>query len=294
MDALRKPIVIGGLIIAVVVIIGAIVLFLHAKPAPEAPAPAVSAPAAASTTTEVIGHSVQGRDITATTYGTGATRLLFVGGMHGGYEWNSILLAYQMMDYLATHPETVPPDESVTIVPDANPDAAFAVLGKDGPFTLADVPANAGAGGVGRLNADGVDLNRNFSCNWTATSTWQNKPESAGTAAFSEPEAQAIRDLALKLKPAAVVFWHSASGTVYAAECNGAMAPRELDAMNAYAKAAGYGTSAVFDAYPITGDSEGWLASIGIPALTAELTTHSGVEFDKNLAGAKALMTLFQ
>jgi g-D-glutamyl-meso-diaminopimelate peptidase len=293
MDALRKPPVIGALVIVAIVIIGGALLLLRKQPAPEVPAPEASAPAAHATTTEVIGHSVQGRDITATTYGTGATRLLFVGGMHGGYEWNSILLAYQMMDYLAANPDAIPASESITIVPDANPDAAFKVLQKDGPFTLADVPPNAGAGGAGRLNADNVDLNRNFGCNWTATSTWQNKPESAGTAAFSEPEAQAIRDLALKLEPAAVVFWHSASGTVYAAECNGAMAPRELDVMNAYAKAAGYGTSAVFDAYPITGDSEGWLNSIGIPAVTAELTTHSGVEFDKNLAGVKALMALF-
>jgi len=124
--------------------------------------------------------------------------------------------------------------------------------------------------------------------------TWQNKPESAGTAAFSEPEAQAIRDLATKLKPVVVVFWHSASGTVYASACEGGMAPDDLAAMNTYAKAAGYRTSAKFDAYPITGDSEGWLASIGIPAVTVELATHTGVEFDKNLAGVNALAASFK
>src|SRR3989344_8041800 len=49
----------------------------------------------------VIGTSVQGRKIEAYTYGNGDTNLLFVGGIHGGYEWNSVLLAYQFMDYLA-------------------------------------------------------------------------------------------------------------------------------------------------------------------------------------------------
>jgi predicted deacylase len=247
----------------------------------------------ATTTTETVGTSVEGRAITATTYGAGPTRLLFVGGMHGGYEWNSVYLAYEFMDYLAANPDAIPAGLSVTVVPDANPDGVYRVIGKEGRFALADVPADAGAGGVGRMNANDVDLNRNFGCRWAPTSTWQGKPESAGTAAFSEPEARAIRDVVAEVKPAAVVFWHSASGTVYAAECGSGPAPGDLDAMNAYAKGAGYKTQAIFDAYPITGDSEGWLASIGIPALTVELTTHSGVEWEKNLKGIQALFELY-
>ena len=47
----------------------------------------------------VIGTSVEGRTIDAYTYGDGDTNLLFVGGIHGGYEWNSVLLAYEMMDH---------------------------------------------------------------------------------------------------------------------------------------------------------------------------------------------------
>jgi hypothetical protein len=59
--------------------------------------------------------------------------------------------------------------------------------------------------------------------------------------------------------------------------------------MNAYSRASGYKTSNTFDAYAVTGDAEGWMASIGIPALTVELTTHEAVEWEKNLTGAKAL-----
>ena len=46
-----------------------------------------------SVTTEMIGSSVEGRDIKVTTLGQGDTHLLFVGGVHGGYEWNSSLSA---------------------------------------------------------------------------------------------------------------------------------------------------------------------------------------------------------
>ncbi len=59
--------------------------------------------------------------------------------------------------------------------------------------------------------------------------------------------------------------------------------------MNAYAKASGYAAVPAFTSYPVTGDAEGWLASIGIPAITVELRTHQTVEWEQNLAGVKAL-----
>jgi hypothetical protein len=55
--------------------------------------------------------------------------------------------------------------------------------------------------------------------------------------------------------------------------------------MTAYAKAGGYGAVPSFDAYPITGDAEGWLASIGIPAITVELETRTSIEWTRNLGG---------
>ena len=283
----------AGLLALVLIGIGLLVYFSRPAPVPP-PGPQAPVPTSTGPVAVQVGSSVAGRAITAYTYGTGQTNLLFVGGIHGGYEWNSALLAYQFMDYLSAHPEAVPANESITVIPSANPDGVFKVIGKEGRFAVADVPANPGPLGTGRMNAHDVDLNRNFDCHWAATSTWQGRPESAGTAAFSEPEAQAIRTAITKYKPSAVVFWHSASGTVYASECGAGASTQDLAVMNTYATAAGYKTSAVFDAYSITGDAEGWLASIGIPAVTVELTTHDVVEFDKNLAGAKALFKLYQ
>ncbi|HVX90585.1 MAG TPA: M14 family metallopeptidase [Candidatus Paceibacterota bacterium] len=260
---------------------------------PESPAVTPPPSPPAWSTSSVIGTSVEGRAITAYTYGTGPTHILLVGGMHGGYEWNAVVLAYQVMDYLTAHPEVVPPALTVTIIPELNVDGVYKVTGKEGPFSVADVASSTATQVAGRFNADQVDLNRNFACHWQPTSTWQNKPESAGTAAFSEPEAAALRDFITRDTPVAVVFWHSASGSVYASECDNGVLPRTISVMNTYAKAAGYSAVKSFDAYPITGDSEGWLASIGIPAVTVELTSHTAVEFPQNLAGVKALFALY-
>lgn len=260
------------------------------KPAPVAP------PAASSTVVKspgpvhkVIGSSVQGRKIDAYTYGSGKTHLLFVGGIHGGYEWNSVLLSYMFMDYLAANPKSIPANLTVTVIPSANPDGVFKVIGKEGRFAIADAPA-VEATVPGRFNAHGVDLNRNFACKWQSEAVWRGSKVGAGTAAFSEPEAAAIRDFVLAAKPSAGVFWHSQSGTVYASFCEGGILPQTSDIMNAYSRASGYRTSNTFDAYAVTGDAEGWLASIGIPAITVELTTHTAIEWEKNLAGVKALL----
>jgi hypothetical protein len=63
--------------------------------------------------------------------------------------------------------------------------------------------------------------------------------------------------------------------------------------MNVYAQAAGYKSVKTFDAYETTGDAEAWLASINIPAITVELTTHEAIEFEKNLAGVQALFEYY-
>ncbi len=272
--------------ILAVIGIGVAVFFVKRK------TPLIIVPEPVATTTfAVIGHSVEGRAIEEYTFGTGTTSLLFVGGMHGGYEWNSVLLAYQAIDYLTQNPDSIPKNLSVTIIPSANPDGVYEVVGHEGRFTAAETATTTAVSEAGRFNAHEVDLNRNFDCKWQPQSTWRGKTVSAGTSAFSEPETAALRDFILKNKPVAVVFWHSQSNAVYASECLNGILPETRAVMSAYANAAGYPTIDTFDAYPITGDAEGWLASINIPAVTVELSTHESVEWDRNLAGIKALFT---
>ena len=261
-------------------------VFFQKEPAP---APVVEL----APKTEVVGTSVQGRAITAYTFGSGPRHLLFVGGIHGGYEWNSVLLAYQFIDYFTDNPGAVPASLTVTIIPAANPDGVYKVVGKEGRFTPAEVSTNAVVAASGRFNANNIDLNRNFDCKWQPNSTWRSEVVGAGSAPFSEPEAQAVRDFVLRHLPDAVVFWHSQANAVYASECEAGVLPNTLVVMNAYASAAGYQAVDSFDAYEVTGDAEGWLASIGIPAITVELATHESVEWERNFAGVKALFELF-
>jgi len=242
---------------------------------------------------EVIGSSVEGRNIDTYTYGNGETHIAFVGGIHGGYEWNSVLLAYMFMDYLDKNIDTLPQNITVTVIPSINPDGVYKVVGKEGRFTSADMPED-GLALAGRFNANNVDLNRNFDCKWKPESTWKGNIVSAGSNAFSEPEAKALQDFVSKNNPKAVIFWHSQSNAVYASECEKGILPETIDIMNAYSFASGYQPVKSFDAYEITGDAEGWLASINIPAITVELKTHEDIEWSKNLAGIKALFEYYK
>jgi len=49
-----------------------------------------------------IGRSAGGLPIEAYRFGRGPIRLILVGGIHGGYEWNTILLAYAVIDHYHT------------------------------------------------------------------------------------------------------------------------------------------------------------------------------------------------
>ena len=240
-----------------------------------------------------IGYSVEGREIEAYEFGGGDKKLLFVGGIHGGYEWNTVVLAYQMIDYFENNIDLVPTDVSISIIPSLNPDGVYDVIGANGRFTALDVPKVVGEAGLGRFNSHGVDLNRNFDCKWSPESNWRGNVVSAGEGPFSEPEAATLRDYVYEKKPDAAVFWHSKANTVYASECENGILEQTLDIMNLYATAGQYNSVEFFDAYPITGDVEGWLASVGVPAITVELETHETVEFDRNLAGVKSLIDYY-
>jgi len=244
---------------------------------------------------DIIGSSVEGRDIDVYTYGSSdaSTKILFVGGVHGGYEWNTVSLAYSFVDYLKEHADFVPKGVQVSIIPSANPDGLYRVVRSGNRFDISSVPREEETV-PGRFNAHDVDLNRNFDCKWKPESMWRGNVVSAGTSAFSEPEAIVLRDFISEYRPDAVIFWHSQGNSVYASECEDGILPETLSLMNAYAGASGYTAVESFDAYEITGDAEGWLASIGIPALTVELATHETVELEENLRGVRSLFEYYR
>ena len=240
-----------------------------------------------------IGTSVQGRDIMAYRYGSGDTELLFVGGFHGGYSWNTALVAYELMDYLQANPNRIPGNVRVTVIPALNPDGLHRVVGREGRFTAANVSADSATRVAGRFNANSVDLNRNFDCEWQPTATWQTRTVSPGSSAFSEPESKALRDYAQNNSPAAVVIWYAAANGVFASACDGSILPETRAIMNAYANASGYPAYDKFEFYDITGDAANWLSKNNIPAFSVLLSTHEGTEWDKNRAGIEALLQYY-
>ena len=259
----------------------------------QAATPLVNSGEQATTTerepTSVIGKSVEGRDIVAYHFGQGDTELLFVGGIHGGYSWNTALVAYELIDHLESNADNIPANVSVTVVPALNPDGLYSVVKKEGRFKARDIPSGADTV-AGRFNARDVDLNRNFDCDWKATGTWQSRAVSGGSAAFSEPESQAIQNYVEVNDPSAVVVYYSSAGGVFASNCHADVLPETLELTNEYAEASGYRAYEEFDFYSITGDMVNWLAGEGIPAISVLLTNHTDVEWDKNLAGVEALL----
>lgn len=241
----------------------------------------------------VIGTSVEGRDITAYHFGSGATKLLFVGGIHGGYEWNTVLAAYELVDYLKENPAVIPDNVEVTVIPVLNPDGLYKVVGTTSPFAKADVSSSQSTVISGRFNSNEVDLNRNFDCDWQATGTWQNKTVSGGSKAFSEPESQAFKNYVETYKPTAAIVWYSAAGGVYASSCHNGVSSETRAIMKKYADASKYPAYDDFDFYAITGDMTNWLAKSNVPAISILLTNHTDIEWAKNQAGIDAILNYY-
>ncbi|MBL8145654.1 MAG: hypothetical protein JNL34_04640 [Anaerolineae bacterium] len=229
---------------------------------------------AAAPEDELIGLSAGNHALVARRFGAGPRLLMLVGGMHGGYEQNTVALAERLAAHFAANPQDIPAGWSVVIVPAANPDGLL-----------------RGQNADGRFNAHGVDLNRNWGCGWQPTAVWRATPVSPGAAPFSEPETRALADFITRLQPDAALFYHSKAGGVFAGDCPTGPAPADSEAMAAvYGEASGYSYGQDFSAYPVTGTAATWADGQGIYSADVELETDNLAEFDRNLRAVLAVM----
>jgi len=241
----------------------------------------------------ILGKSYGGRDIPVYQFGNGDTKILFVGGVHGGYAWNTSLLAQEMISYLKESPEIIPKNVTVTIVPILNPDGLDKIMKQPSLSSLSSNPPQLANTIEGRFNGNNVDLNRNFDCDWKANATWQNRTVSGGDEVFSEPESQAIKNYIERENPTAVVVWYSAAGGVFSSSCHNGILDETRKLTNTYGKASGYPTYDEFVSYEVTGDMVNWLAKEGIPAISVLLTNHNDIEWTKNKAGIEAILNYY-
>jgi predicted deacylase len=219
-----------------------------------------------------LGYSVEGRALTARRFGEGERVLMLVGGMHGGWEANTVDLIEALSAHFEAHPEDIQPGLSLVLVAVANPDG---------------LPH--GRSEAGRFNANGVDLNRNWGCEWSAEAVWRSQRVNPGVTAFSEPESRALAESIRTLRPAAVLFYHSAANGVYAGECDGDMTADSEALAAVLGEATGYRYGQPFSAYTVTGTAPNWVDGLGIPSVDVELRTWTDAEFEANLRGVLAV-----
>ena len=136
------------------------------------------------------------------TFGNGEKQRMIVAGIHGGYEWNTIALADELITYIYENPDIIPSDVKLYILRNLNPDGDARDHGYDG-----------------RVNDHGVDLNRNFPTNWAAEwdrdGCWDYGPTTGGTGPGSEPETRTLMGFLQTHKIEALISYHSAALGVF-------------------------------------------------------------------------------
>lgn len=223
-----------------------------------------------------LGTSAGGRPIMVHTFGTGANDVLVVGGIHGAYAPNTSALAEQIIAQAERDSEFVPEGVTLHVVPTLNPDGAA-----------------TGESPAGRFNANDVDLNRNFDCEWQPEGVWQSQAVSGGDEPFSEPEAAALRSYVAAIEPVAAIVYYSAGGGVYASNCRTGVSAATNDLTDTYAQASDYDAFQEFDFYEITGDAVNWMAKEGIAAISVLLSDYTNTEWEQNRAGVAAVLDLY-
>jgi Zinc carboxypeptidase len=218
----------------------------------------------------VIGYSQGGLPLTIYHLGQGPSRVLILGGQHGGPEGNTVELAASLLSHFGANPEEVPAEASLDIMVVANPD---------------------GLATGSRQFLSGVDPNRNWGgADWQPDAWDSNgvfRPGLGGPAPFSEPETRALHDWVLATRPVLVINYHSAGGFMFGAQ-------NEL--VDAYAEGSGYyrpqpGGPRLLN-YRVSGSMNVWMREHGLVGMLVELTSPYSPEFARNLAGVRAVLSV--
>jgi protein MpaA len=175
---------------------------------------------------EVFGQSVEERPLVAYVFGAGPNVTMILGGFHND-EPASVPVVEMLGRYLALHPEEWK-GRTVVLVPRVNPD---------------------GRRLHSRVNANGVDLNRNFPGTWNMIAAAARY--NPGPTAASEPETRAVMQLVEKYAPSKVVSIHQPFHTLNWNGVKGRVIAEEMSLYNGYPMTGdiGYPTPGSFGSY---------------------------------------------
>lgn len=222
-----------------------------------------------------IGYSVSGRPIEVYTFGNGEKERMIVAGIHGGYEWNTIALADELIQHIFDNPDIIPSDVTLYILRNLNPDGDARDHGIDG-----------------RVNNHGVDLNRNFPTNWAADwdrdGCWSYGPTTGGTGPGSEPETRAVMYFLQSHEVETLISYHSAALGVFPGG-----EPWEKNSIKfakALSRATGYPFPPIDTGCVFTGTLADYAVEMGAVSVDMELSTHKSTDFRENLKALEVLL----
>jgi protein MpaA len=225
----------------------------------------------------VIGVSHQGRPIDVYTFGGGDHEYLIVAGIHGGSEWNTIELADQLITHINNHPDVIPNDVTLYIIRNMNPDGEARDHSVDG-----------------RVNNNGVDLNRNFPtqnwvADWNRDGCWVWRPTTGGSYGGSEPETRTVMSFITSHRIDAVISYHSAALGVFPGGVP--WEPASIRLAKQLAEVTGYPYPPMDTGCEYTGTLADWAVENGVgAAVDMELTDHKHTDFEENLKALKVLL----
>lgn len=212
-----------------------------------------------------IGSSVKGRSIMAYRFGSGSSRIIYVGGMHGN-EKSSVHTLNGWIDYLELNADKLPANRSIIIVPNHNPD---------------------GYASSRRTNINNVDLNRNFPSNdWqTAVQMPGNQflPNGGGMSPLDQPESAALASFIQSQNPRLVLTYHAVAKVVISNDAGDSIGlAQKYAADSGYAFTSNASSGGTFE-YATTGEFEDWLADKeNIPGILVELSSMSSNQFSSH------------
>jgi predicted deacylase len=223
----------------------------------------------------VIGYSISGRPLEVYQFGQGEQQMMIAAGIHGGYEWNTIALADELILYVNEHPEIIPSDVTLFILRNINPDG--------------DARAHTVEG---RVNDHGVDLNRNFPENWQATwdrdGCWDYAPTTGGSGPGSEPETKAVMNFLSTHRVRALISYHSAALGVFPG--GEPWEENSIELAKALSKVTHYPYPPIDTGCYYTGTLADYAVSLGAAAVDMELRNHRDTDFSRNLKALKVLL----
>lgn len=233
-------------------------------PSPIPPTPTIERPQPL-----IIGFSVAERPLEVYQFGNGPIEKMIIAGIHGGYEWNTVTLADEMLAYLKSHPDIIPEDHTLYFLRVFNPDG---------------LARSKGFGG--RANENNVDLNRNFpykwQTEWPRPGCWDYIPITGGVGPASEPETKALIRFVENHDLKAFISYHSAALGIFP----GGQPPDEgsLSLAETLAAVSDYPYPPIEAGCVYTGQLVDWISNQGIAGVDVELTNHQDSDFEINLA----------